>query len=531
MERGAIPETTFHERQLMRTFILSVCLVIAGGIFLIAPLTYAQQQPESAQNREYVIGAGDSLSVDTGEPQYSGKVDVRPDGRVTIRHLGDIQAAGFTISQFRTNLRDQLKTYLKDPRVTVTLLRSSKTISVTFTGVISRKIEIERGTTLYPLLRDVAPRLRQMQPPPNLADIQVIGGGEKYPVNGNELLGGNTLEYDIRLEWGDTIYIPPQDAPTPVPEEPSSQDMTTRPQSRTVQQATLTPEQFTQLQEQYPETAELLQTLAEQSEDHYSIDMANMSEEQQQQLGPELLTQLAQYAVERREEVPQLTNMFLVGINVNLTYEPPLEAFLAIPDPDDPAKLPEVRRFVERDVVKPGETEEEDDILLEEIRAAENMVILRKGEQRQPLPLTQPFSQARLSGILDLGRQKKAFFTHLETSAHRRITTRGGFTEGEEISDGVEIASITEKWVILKQDQNLQLVFLRDSLNRPAPKPQQPSPDTASSGARQPQPDIPANPMEAAQSLMPPDMKENALPPQMQAVNTLSTLMFATPLF
>lgn len=67
------------------------------------PVAPASAQPSVGPltvSPNYVIGADDSLSITVWkEPQLSGTVPVRPDGKITLPLINDIDAAGFTPMQ------------------------------------------------------------------------------------------------------------------------------------------------------------------------------------------------------------------------------------------------------------------------------------------------------------------------------------------------------------------------------------------------------------------------------------------------
>ncbi len=85
---------------------------------------------------EYVIGSGDVLSVfvyhapELSEPE----VPVRPDGRISVPLVQDIQASGKTADQLSREISLQLTKYVRDPNVTV-IVRS-------FVGPLERQIKV-----------------------------------------------------------------------------------------------------------------------------------------------------------------------------------------------------------------------------------------------------------------------------------------------------------------------------------------------------------------------------------------------------
>ena len=68
----------------------------------------------------YVIGAQDVLDINVWkEPDVSRTVPVRPDGKISLPLLNDVQAAGLTPAQLAAQITESLKKYVTSPQVTV----------------------------------------------------------------------------------------------------------------------------------------------------------------------------------------------------------------------------------------------------------------------------------------------------------------------------------------------------------------------------------------------------------------------------
>jgi polysaccharide export outer membrane protein len=120
--------------------LISICLAPAleAGLAQQAgkPVLTAEppSQPQSAPStprstapvmvsQDYVIGADDSLKVTVrGESDISATLPVRPDGKISLSMIGDIQAAGFTPMQLAADITARLTKILTDPVVDVTVL-------------------------------------------------------------------------------------------------------------------------------------------------------------------------------------------------------------------------------------------------------------------------------------------------------------------------------------------------------------------------------------------------------------------------
>lgn len=106
----------------------------------------AQGKANVTGGEEYVIGNGDVLSVQVyGEgdmsiesptaPRRVGEADspragvrgvtVRNDGLISLKHIGDVDAVGFSLTQLADYLKELFATVYDDPVVTVVLVQSN----------------------------------------------------------------------------------------------------------------------------------------------------------------------------------------------------------------------------------------------------------------------------------------------------------------------------------------------------------------------------------------------------------------------
>ncbi|MFT5394367.1 MAG: polysaccharide export outer membrane protein [Gammaproteobacteria bacterium] len=68
----------------------------------------------------YIIGPGDSLNIFVWRnPELSQSVPVRPDGKISVPLVEDLQASGKTSTELAREVEEVLSTYVKDPLVTV----------------------------------------------------------------------------------------------------------------------------------------------------------------------------------------------------------------------------------------------------------------------------------------------------------------------------------------------------------------------------------------------------------------------------
>lgn len=156
----------------------------------------------------YKIGPQDVLRIDVWkENEISRTVPVRPDGKISIPLLNDVQAAGLTAMELSNNISEGLKKFMNAPQVTVTVAEiNSRRVYVT--GEVTRP-------GAYPLL----PNMTALQALTsaggftqfaNTKKIYVLrtenGKQAKHPFNYKSVLDGKTE--DISLAPGDTIVVP-----------------------------------------------------------------------------------------------------------------------------------------------------------------------------------------------------------------------------------------------------------------------------------------------------------------------------------
>src|SRR5438874_3030708 len=100
-------------------------LVVAIGALCCAnldPYVWADSLPDPPANPtgEYLLAPGDVIFVRVfNQEGLSGRTRVRPDGRVTIPLLNDIQAAGRTTQALANSVQDELREFIKQAVVTI----------------------------------------------------------------------------------------------------------------------------------------------------------------------------------------------------------------------------------------------------------------------------------------------------------------------------------------------------------------------------------------------------------------------------
>jgi polysaccharide export outer membrane protein len=164
----------------------------------------------AAEDPAYKIGPQDVLKIDVWrEDQLTRVAPVRPDGKITLPLLNDVQAAGLTPMELAGVIREDLKKFINNPQVTVSVME-----------INSRRIYVAGEVTkagAYALL----PHMTVLQalssssgftPFARIKNIYVLrtenGKQVKLPFNYKEAISGKNPEQNIELQPGDVIVVP-----------------------------------------------------------------------------------------------------------------------------------------------------------------------------------------------------------------------------------------------------------------------------------------------------------------------------------
>lgn len=91
-----------------------------------------------AAEAEYLIGPGDVLQIVVWKhPDLSGTIPVRPDGKISVSLLDDVQAAGRTTVELKNAIASGMRKYLDAPIVTV-IVAEVNAYRVTVFGEVKR---------------------------------------------------------------------------------------------------------------------------------------------------------------------------------------------------------------------------------------------------------------------------------------------------------------------------------------------------------------------------------------------------------
>jgi polysaccharide export outer membrane protein len=180
-------------------------------------------------SRKYLLGPNDVISVKfySADKLDQNNLKIQPDGNVFLTPVGEIEAAGLTINEFRELLEEKYSYYVKNPRISVKL-EHSRPFIVYVTGAVQNpgSYELNTNTTSTQYVTNYKPEIQIERKTPLLTNILVAAGGicydadleyveinnsidgSSYIVNLLELIEKGDSSQDVYLMAGDTVYVP-----------------------------------------------------------------------------------------------------------------------------------------------------------------------------------------------------------------------------------------------------------------------------------------------------------------------------------
>ena len=167
-------------------------------------------QRQAAGPREYRIGPEDTLEIVVwNNVPLSRIVPVRPDGRITLPLLNDLDAGGRTTMELRNLLTQKLKEHMPDPEVSV-IVSDVRSLKISVIGEIVRpgRYELKSWGTVLDVLA-LAGGLNQFASKTRISVLRRDGDTVKaIPFNYNRAISGEAAHENILVQPGDIVLVP-----------------------------------------------------------------------------------------------------------------------------------------------------------------------------------------------------------------------------------------------------------------------------------------------------------------------------------
>lgn len=198
---------------------VAVCVIVCAFFTVIhaqGSQTGASNQKGASSNaaalvlpKGYVIGPEDVLSIVVWrEKDMSSDVVVRPDGKISLPLLNDVQAAGYTPEQLAEIVEKTAAKYVTDSDATV-IVKAINSRKVFVLGEVAKPgtVPLTSEMNVLQLIAQVGGFLEYANKG-NVTILRTENGRERrFKFNYNQVVEGRNLQQNIMLQPGDTVLI------------------------------------------------------------------------------------------------------------------------------------------------------------------------------------------------------------------------------------------------------------------------------------------------------------------------------------
>lgn len=201
----------------MNKIVKQIALVLSATAALALAGCATPVPPSSAAlapiNPDYLIGPGDNVTITVWRnPEVSGSVPVRPDGKITTPLVEDLPAAGKTSTQLARDIEQALAKFIQQPVVTVIVTNFvgnyGEQIRVIGQAARPQALAYRRDMSLMDVLITVG-GITEFAAGNKASIIRNVNGKqEKLIVRLDDLIRNGDISANMPMRPGDVLVIP-----------------------------------------------------------------------------------------------------------------------------------------------------------------------------------------------------------------------------------------------------------------------------------------------------------------------------------
>lgn len=194
-------------KKLPATLLAAVCLLATTG-FAQAPDPGKESPP---QWKEYRIGPEDMLTISVWRNEdLTRSVQVRPDGKISLVLVNDIQAAGLTPMELRNVIQEKLAEFVDSPEVSV-IVDEAHSFRISILGKVQApgRYELRAATTVLDALAMAGGFLRDdFSSPDEIIVLRPQGSKmQRIPIKYKEAISATGGSVNLYVRANDIIVV------------------------------------------------------------------------------------------------------------------------------------------------------------------------------------------------------------------------------------------------------------------------------------------------------------------------------------
>ena len=172
----------------------------------------AQEKPSLIVTMDYIIGPEDVLDITVWKsPDLSKMVQVRPDGRISLPLIGDVDAVGQTSAQLTERISTRLKAYVESPAVSI-VVKEVNSYAIFVLGEVIKpgRYPLKSKTTLLQAVT-LAGGFTPVASRNKIVIFRFPKEGDalmKIKASYDDIVLRDGINQNIELKPGDTIVVP-----------------------------------------------------------------------------------------------------------------------------------------------------------------------------------------------------------------------------------------------------------------------------------------------------------------------------------
>lgn len=165
---------------------------------------------ESEDNKDYVLGPEDVVEIMVWkERDVSKTVTVRPDGKISLPLIDDVQAAGFKVEELKEEITEKLREFIANPTVSV-VVSQMNSMKVFIQGEVARQgvYQLKSNTTVLQGI-SLAGGFNEWSKRKKIIIVREIEGKRvRIRVDYGKIFSGKDMKQNILLKRGDIVIVP-----------------------------------------------------------------------------------------------------------------------------------------------------------------------------------------------------------------------------------------------------------------------------------------------------------------------------------
>ncbi|MBI3450710.1 MAG: polysaccharide biosynthesis/export family protein [Acidobacteria bacterium] len=155
---------------------------------------------------DYTVAVEDVLEISVyGDAELTRLVPVRPDGKISFTFIGDVEAAGRTVEDIRSELTRRLGSYLRSPQVTLIAREFGR--QKVYVGGEVKSPGVVYITPRENSLADVIFKVGLTTEKADLAKAVLVRQGRLVDVDFARMVRGD-ISLNVPVQNGDVVYVP-----------------------------------------------------------------------------------------------------------------------------------------------------------------------------------------------------------------------------------------------------------------------------------------------------------------------------------